>query len=183
MEGTKIPLGDTITLLKHLPPPDTFNREITKCYVHTAAASKATPEGIHRYHTKHKGWSDVGYHFLISKDGTTTVGRPIQRMGAGVKGDNRSSVHVCMLGHGDKEEWTEEQWTAFLDFAHDIWAVYEVSYHEFLGHEECTKRAVKKTCPGKLVDMQDARRRVHHRIRSVIDEDNVEPYPDEDLVC
>ena len=53
-------------------------REITKVIVHCAA----TPEGrdvateeIKRWHTEERGWSDIGYHWVIELDGSTNEGR------------------------------------------------------------------------------------------------------------
>ena len=33
-----------------------------------------------------KGWCDVGYHFLVTADGSTWEGRPLERLGAHVGG-------------------------------------------------------------------------------------------------
>ena len=32
-----------------------------------------------------RGWSDIGYHYLIDRDGTVTEGRPIEKSGAHAK--------------------------------------------------------------------------------------------------
>ena len=80
-------------------------RKINKIIIHCSA----TPEGrnikmetIKSWHVKGRGWSDIGYHFVIELDGTLKVGRHMEKMGAGVKGQNNNSIHVCYIGGIDK---------------------------------------------------------------------------------
>jgi N-acetylmuramoyl-L-alanine amidase len=44
------------------------------------------------------GWSDVGYHWVIRRDGYIESGRPPGRVGAHVKGYNRQSLGICLVG-------------------------------------------------------------------------------------
>jgi N-acetylmuramoyl-L-alanine amidase len=64
----------------------------------------ATPEGRHhdvadirRWH-KERGFSDIGYHYLIHIDGTIELGRPIGVVGAHCKGHNTGTIGVCYVG-------------------------------------------------------------------------------------
>ena len=41
-----------------------------------------------------KGWSDIGYHFYIEKDGTVFFGRPLERNGAHVRGFNSDTLGI-----------------------------------------------------------------------------------------
>ena len=34
-------------------------------------------EKIREWHTKERGWDDIGYHWVIRRDGTLDPGRPI----------------------------------------------------------------------------------------------------------
>lgn len=79
-------------------------RSINKIILHCSA----TPEGrdvkmetIRRWH-KERGWSDIGYHYVIELDGTIRNGRPVERQGAHVKGFNSDSIGVCYVGGCDK---------------------------------------------------------------------------------
>ena len=63
-------------------------RNINKIIVHCSA----TPEGkafsvadIRRWHLQ-RGFSDIGYHFVIYLDGSVHVGRPLAKAGAHCKG-------------------------------------------------------------------------------------------------
>jgi hypothetical protein len=52
---------------------------------------------IHRWHLNN-GWSGIGYHFVIRKDGTVERGRPLDKVGAHTYGFNRDSVGICVVG-------------------------------------------------------------------------------------
>jgi N-acetylmuramoyl-L-alanine amidase len=79
-------------------------RAINKIILHCSA----TPEGRHttvediRLWHKQRGWSDIGYHYVVYLDGTVHEGRPIERSGAHVKSYNKNSIGICYIGGVDK---------------------------------------------------------------------------------
>ena len=82
-------------------------RKIDKIIIHCAA----TPEGrdvkmetIKSWHVKGRGWSDIGYHYIIELDGAVKAGRPLHRSGAHTKGHNATSIGVCYVGGIDKDK-------------------------------------------------------------------------------
>lgn len=75
-------------------------RPVNEIIVHCAA----TPEGrdvtvtdIRNWHLRN-GWSDIGYHFVITLDGMVHRGRPLNRVGAHVRGRNTGTIGVCYVG-------------------------------------------------------------------------------------
>lgn len=70
---------------------------------HHAAAKTCSPDDIHRMHLAN-GWSGIGYHFFVRKDGSVYQGRPLWAMGAHARGYN-DSIGVCAEGayHIEKE--------------------------------------------------------------------------------
>lgn len=81
-------------------------RAIKKIIVHCAD----TPEGrddraadIKRWHTEERGWSDIGYHYVVDLDGTIEPGRPVEKAGAHCTGHNADSIGVCYVGGCDKK--------------------------------------------------------------------------------
>lgn len=75
-------------------------REINRIVIHhTATSSSATVESIRRYHTAVRGWRDIGYHYLIDGDGQIRLGRPEWIQGAHVRGHNRDSIGVAVIGN------------------------------------------------------------------------------------
>ena len=87
-------------------------RKIRKIIIHCSATRPEWMEGqplaakraeIDRWH-KANGWAGIGYHWLIDRDGTYIEGRPEAEIGAHVKGHNRDSIGVCLIGgHGSNE--------------------------------------------------------------------------------
>ena len=78
-------------------------RKIDKIIIHCSA----TPEGrevtvkeITAWH-RARGFTTIGYHYLIGLDGTIHPGRPIETPGAHCKGQNSRSVGVCYAGGTD----------------------------------------------------------------------------------
>lgn len=54
---------------------------------------------IQRAHRVDRGWADVGYHYLVGKDGLIYEGRDINARGTHVAGYNTGSAGVCLLGN------------------------------------------------------------------------------------
>lgn len=64
----------------------------------------ATPEGrdltVEQIRKQHKaqGWSDVGYHYIIYRNGTVHLGRDVDISGAHVSGYNANSIGIAYVG-------------------------------------------------------------------------------------
>ena len=89
-------------------------RHINKVIIHCSA----TPEGrdvsldtIRQWHIK-RGWSDIGYHYVILINGTIQEGRPVERAGAHCKGHNANSIGVCYVGGVDEDMKPKDTRTA-----------------------------------------------------------------------
>ena len=65
-------------------------------------------EKIREWHTKERGWDDIGYHWVIKRDGTLEAGRAINMQGAHAKAVNGSSIGCCLVGRGDN--FTDDQY-------------------------------------------------------------------------
>ena len=75
-------------------------RTIRRIVIHCTA----TPEGrdysvwqIRRDHMM-RGWSDIGYHYVIYRDGSIHEGRDVNLAGAHVSGHNSDSVGIVYVG-------------------------------------------------------------------------------------
>ncbi len=82
-------------------------RTITKLIIHCAATPPDMDIGvaeIRRWHTDLKptgnGWRDVGYHYVIRRDGTLETGRPEAQQGAhcAARNGNVASIGICLVG-------------------------------------------------------------------------------------
>ena len=68
--------------------------------LHVSATKEGVDIGrdeIDRWH-KNKGWSMIGYHYVIQLDGTIEIGRPESKMGSHVRGYNKNNIGVCIIG-------------------------------------------------------------------------------------
>lgn len=75
-------------------------RTIKELIVHCSA----TPEGkdftvsqIKQWHLQ-RGFSDIGYHYVIYRDGSIHIGRDESVIGAHCTGHNTNSIGVCYIG-------------------------------------------------------------------------------------
>ena len=110
--------------------------------LHHAAAKSCSVEDVHRWHLD-KGWSGVGYHFFIRKDGTIWRGRPEDRIGAHTVDYNSKSIGICFEGNFELEPMPEFQKAAGLDLIAYLKNKYPIK--EIMGHGELRATA----CPGK----------------------------------
>ncbi len=89
------------------PPPNVDSlllldtaRPITEIIWHCTA----TPEGKHftvddvRAWHKARGWTDIGYHYLVYPDGRIMLGRPVGQVGSHVAGHNTGTIGVSYFG-------------------------------------------------------------------------------------
>ena len=66
-----------------------MKREITKIIIHCSATREGqniSTETIRTWHMRDRGWSDIGYHYVIGLDGIIDYGRGVSRIGAHTKG-------------------------------------------------------------------------------------------------
>lgn len=104
---------------------------------------------IRRWHVQDRGWKDIGYHFLIDRNGKVMDGRPVEKVGAHVASHNEGTIGIALFGgHGaeatDKflDHFTPEQDKALRNLLHGLFREFgTVSIH---GHNEYAAKA----CPG-----------------------------------
>lgn len=135
-------------------------RKITGIILHCTATRPDFLEGhptafkvaeVKRWHLAN-GWSDIGYHFLIDRDGTIAKGRPIEKDGAHVRGHNAGTIGISLFGgHGSSEKdafadnFTPAQETALRGLLRDMRAQY--GDVPVTGHNQYAAKA----CPGFFV--------------------------------
>lgn len=79
-------------------------RKINEIIVHctaTRAGRDYSVRDVRRWHLQ-RGFSDIGYHYLVRLDGTVEPGRPLDRPGAHCLAHNRCSIGVCYVGGLDQ---------------------------------------------------------------------------------
>ncbi len=132
-------------------------RSISKIILHCTA----TPEGrdfsveqVRQWHLA-RGFSDIGYHYLVGRDGTIYAGRPESVVGAHCTGQNTCSIGVCYVGgeesdgsHRPKDTRTPAQKKALRELVDSLLKEYPgATVH---GHYEFANKA----CPSfKICDL------------------------------
>lgn len=137
---------------------DSMNEVIIHCAVTRpnwmdGAPVKAKADEIKRWHVEHNGWSDIGYHYVIDRDGSVAKGRPLDVVGAHVRGRNEKTIGVCLLGGFGAEANDEfsDHFTPAQDVAlRDLIAELQNAHGplKVSGHNEYAA----KGCPGFQVD-------------------------------
>jgi N-acetyl-anhydromuramyl-L-alanine amidase AmpD len=113
---------------------------ITKIVVHCSDSPHRgdTAEDIHRWHLE-RGWSGIGYHYVIQESGELDYGRPHYWTGSHVRGHNTGSLGICLLG---KDYFTPEQFETLEIVINNL--LMEYPQAEVLGHRDLDPH---KTCP------------------------------------
>ena len=111
--------------------------------VHAAATFPSMDidiDWIRDIHVNQNGWSDVGYHYFIKRDGTIEKGRPENRTGAHVGGHNTGNLGICMAGglkQGTKipqDNFTPEQYTSLSKLLDQLMDKYPEA--KLMGHND-----------------------------------------------
>ena len=65
---------------------------------HSAGPDDATVESVRRYHREVRVYADIGYHWIIGRDGSMLPGRPETEIGAHTVGRNSGTIGICLIG-------------------------------------------------------------------------------------
>lgn len=116
------------------------------------AATKATMDigatEIRSWH-RQRGWMDIGYHYVIRRNGAIEKGRPDDRPGAHARGFNHLSLGICLVGGVAKDgktpenNFTSDQFHALRRLLIGLNATFPEA--RILGHRDLPN--VYKGCP------------------------------------
>lgn len=116
--------------------------------------SADTPEGrndkakdIDRWH-KERGWSEIGYNYVIDLDGTIEIGRDVDKIPAQVRGHNKNSIGICYIGGADKslkakDTRTAKQKESLIKLLKELRKLYPSA--QILGHRDF--ESANTSCP------------------------------------
>ena len=117
--------------------------------LHHAAAHTCTAQQIDNWH-KGNGWSGIGYHFFIRKDGSIYRGRPEWAVGAHASGRNSDTIGVCVEGNYEEEKtMPQAQKEAVKEVLRYLKGKYPKA--ELKGHRDVGATG----CPGKYYPMSE----------------------------
>lgn len=129
-------------------------RKIDTIVIHCADTPSTMDIGakeIRDWHVKDNGWSDIGYHYVIRRNGTLETGRNIETIGAHVSGHNKNSIGICLVGGkpiGNQKKdinlFTIEQLETLESLLFNLKGFLQNQNVKIVGHCELDN---KKTCP------------------------------------
>ena len=96
-----------------------------------------------------KGWSDIGYHFVIRRNGTIERGRDQSLEGAHAHGHNQDSIGICLVGGVDDlgkpdRNFTDAQFASLKTLVFGLVMEYR-NVTRVCGHRDLP--GVTKACP------------------------------------
>lgn len=110
--------------------------------LHHAAVKEASALSIHQSHISN-GWSGIGYHYYIRKDGSIYRGRPENIKGIHAGEANDDSIGICFEGNFESDIMGEAQKNAGIALVADILDRY--GNLEIIRHKDVNATA----CPGR----------------------------------
>ena len=126
-------------------------RTINEIILHCSA----TPEGkdysvdtIRKWHLQ-RGFSNIGYHYVIYRDGSIHSGRDVNISGAHCTNHNSKSIGICYIGGLDftgknaKDTRTEEQKKSLVNLVKQLMSIYKLS----ISNVHCHNEYANKACP------------------------------------
>ena len=119
-------------------------REINSIVIHHSQNRKNFKE-IKNLHINEYKQDDIGYHFVVDKQGNILNGRDIRKIGAHVYNHNKNSIGICLIGNFDIQIPNKEQINSLLKLIKELKSKYDIE--EIKMHREFPN--VSKTCPGK----------------------------------
>ena len=117
---------------------------IDKIVIHcadTPADMEIGRDEIDQWH-RERGWDGIGYHWVIRRNGYLERGRPESKQGAHVRGHNRNSIGVCLVGGKDGFNFTRGQMASLDRLCTDLLDRHPGA--KILGHRDLDG---SKRCP------------------------------------
>lgn len=111
--------------------------------VHCSATPPSADVGVKEITQWHKArdFETIGYHYVIRRNGNLEIGRPMEVIGAHVKGYNHNSIGICMVGgvkQGEVDEpennFAPEQFDRLWQVLCDLKKIYPSA--RILGHRD-----------------------------------------------
>lgn len=106
-------------------------------------APEARMRGLQNFHMDSRGWCDLGYHYVVSRDGRIWQGRPENRLGAHVANRNSGSVGISFMGNFMEDRPNDDMLNSTGALVRWLRDTYGVD-RNLLGHRDGGQTA----CPG-----------------------------------
>lgn len=121
-----------------------MKRNIDLIVLHCTASPDYLDIGVKEIRQWHldRGWSDIGYHYVVRRNGEIEAGRPEHIMGAHARGVNSRSIGICWVGITQP---SPEQEKSLVGLTNWLRGKHNIKIENVKGHKEAVKTS--KTCP------------------------------------
>lgn len=135
-------------------------KSTTKIVIHHSASAKNTSvETIKKWHTEDRGWSDIGYHYVVRGDtGEVFPGRKEELQGAHCPPLNPVSIGICLTGNYETEMPAKIAWDSLITKIDELLTKYNLTWKDVTYHREHMPTA----CPGKNLILMINNHRMRH---------------------
>ena len=118
-------------------------RKIKKIIVHCSDSPDKLDIGVEDIKKWHldRNFSDIGYHYVVRRNGDIEEGRALIRPGAHTQGHNHDSVGVCWVG---RDKFKRNQYKSLIDLLGKLLLVFKLDIVNIFGHNSFNEN---KTCP------------------------------------
>lgn len=123
-----------------------IQRVILHCSATRDSGDLIGADEIRRWHVEERGWSDIGYHYVIRRSGKLEYGRPEDISGAHTAGENHNSIGVCLIGTYD---FTHEQVMTLKKLASMFYVEHGLEADDWFCHYQFSN----KDCPNIPVEV------------------------------
>ncbi|MBZ9635570.1 peptidoglycan recognition family protein [Clostridium sp. FP1] len=139
----------------------TYNNVPKMIVLHHLEAKSAEVTDIHSWHIGN-GWTGIGYHYYVKKDGRIFRGRPEKAQGSHCPGANRCSIAICAEGDFMTETMNNVQKQTIVNLCKDICKRYE--FKDIKGHKDVP---YSTDCPGINYPLSE--------IKKLVNSSNISP--------
>jgi N-acetyl-anhydromuramyl-L-alanine amidase AmpD len=109
----------------------------THIIIHHTGGEEKDTEQIYRYHTKSLGWKDIGYNFVIERDGTVVKGRPLNIRAAHCNYGNMNEVAigVAIIGNFENHAPNENQIHSLFSLCGQLASYFRIEPKRIMSHK------------------------------------------------
>ncbi|RWR98730.1 peptidoglycan-recognition protein SC2-like protein [Dinothrombium tinctorium] len=120
-------------------------------FCNTQASCSSQIRSIQRYHMDSRGWSDIGYNFLVGGDGNIYEGRGWNVEGAHARGLNRNGIGISFIGNFQARSAPANMMAAAKKLIQcGLRKVYIMRNYQLKGHRDVNPTS----CPGNKLYRQ-----------------------------
>lgn len=127
----------------------------SRIIIHHSASADVKASEIHRWH-KNRGFSGIGYHYVIRKGGIIEEGRPLDTIGAHAGNEgNPDSIGICLTGNFEEYPPETKQINTLINLIKYLNNHYQKEL-SVIGHKDVNPTS----CPGKYFPWTELEQRL-----------------------